>query len=163
MRDRIFNGVTLLAVAAAVILTLLRGGGAVPSQDAGLPFSPVPPAASATAAPHPAQAYRARRAEVRQQEQAMLQLLLDSEGTTPEIRALAGEQALATAAQEETELAVEAALAGKGYENALCVVRSGSATVFTGTALTAPDAALIRQLVQEAADIPPENIRLTGF
>ena len=163
MRDRIFNGVTLLAVAAAVILTLLRGGGAVPSQDAGLPFSPVPPAASATAAPHPAQAYRQRRAEVRQQEQAMLRILLDSAATTPETRALAQEQALLTVAQQETELAVEAALVGRGYENALCVVRQGEATVFTGAPLTAQDAALVQQLILEASGIAPENIRLSGF
>ena len=162
MKDKVLNALTLLTVAAALVLTLLRGA-PEPDAPSRAPAVIAMPTAAPTAAPHPAQAYRARRAEVRQQEQAMLQLLLDSEGTTPEIRALAGEQALATAAQEETELAVEAALAGKGYENALCVVRSGSATVFTGTALTAPDAALIRQLVQEAADIPPENIRLTGF
>ena len=60
-------------------------------------------------------------------------------------------------------LAVEAALAGRGYENALCVVRQGEATVFTGAPLTAQDAALVQQLILEASGIAPENIRLSGF
>ncbi|MBQ7520631.1 MAG: SpoIIIAH-like family protein [Clostridia bacterium] len=162
MKDKIMNAITLLTVAAALLLTLARGGEA-PSPAPNAPAIVALPTAAPTASPHPAQAYRERRTETRQQEQAMLELLLNSEYATPEIRAMAQEQALATAAHQETELAVEAALAGKGYGDALCVVRDNQVTVFTGTALTAQDAALIQQLVREASGILPENIRLTGF
>ena len=80
-----------------------------------------------------------------------------------EMRALAEKQLLEAAEQMETELAVEAALAGKGYANALCVAREKTVTVMTGTALSAQDAALLLSLITEASGISRENIRMTGF
>ncbi len=156
------NALMLLTVAAALILTLTRG-----AQDAEAAFDAPAvvsyPTAAPTATPHPADAYRQERWEERQVEQRMLQALADSEYATAETRALAAEQLMETAGQMETELAVEAALAGKGYEHALCVVRGGNATVMTGTELSARDAALLLDIIMEASGIAAENIRMTGF
>ena len=93
----------------------------------------------------------------------MLEALIGSAFTAPETRELAEQQLMETAARMETELAVEAALAGKGYAKALCVARENTVTVMTGTALSAPDAALLLTVIQEASGVSPENIRMTGF
>ena len=162
MKDRIMNALMLLTVAAALILTLLRGA---PEPEAAFDAPVVSSFVTAAPAntPHPADVYRQRRAESRQMEQAMLQALIGSEFTAPEMRALAEKQLLEAAEQMETELAVEAALAGKGYANALCVAREKTVTVMTGTALSAQDAALLLSLITEASGISRENIRMTGF
>ena len=162
MKDRILNALMLFTVAAALILTLIRGA---PETESAFDAPMVSSFATAapTATPHPADAYRSQRAESRQMEQALLQALVDSPFTAPETRALAEEQLLETAAQMETELAVEAALAGKGYDRALCVARENTVTVMTGTALSAPDAALLLDIIREASGIDAENIRMTGF
>ncbi len=162
MKDRIMNALMLLTVAAALILTLVRGA---PEPEAAFEAPIV--SSYATAAPantlHPADVYRQQRAESRQMEQAMLQALIGSTFTAQETRELAEKQLLETAEQMETELAVEAALAGKGYAKALCVARENTVTVMTGTALSAPDAALLLTVITEASGVSPENIRMTGF
>ena len=67
MKDKVLNALTLLTVAAALVLTLLRGA-PEPDAPSRAPAVIAVPTAAPTAAPHPAQAYRARRAEVRQQD-----------------------------------------------------------------------------------------------
>ena len=66
---------------------------------------------------------------------------------------------------EQTAAAKEFAdfWAGKGYEKALCVARENTVTVLTGTALTAPDAALLLTVITEASGVSPANIRMTGI
>ena len=161
MKDRIMNALMLLTVAAALILTLVRG---VPEPEGAFDAPIVAYSTAApTSTPHPADVYRRQRTESRQMEQAMLEALIDSAFIAPETRELAEKQLLETAAQMETELAVEAALAGKGYAKALCVARENTVTVMTGTALSAPDAALLLTVITEASGVSPENIRMTGF
>ena len=76
---------------------------------------------------------------------------------------LAGAQLLAAAADAEIELAVEAALTGRGYDQALCVCRKGKITLFPGRALQDADAALLFPLILEISGIPAENIRISGY
>lgn len=162
MKDRILNILMLLAVAAALVLTLMRGapdssGGALPLPVAAA-VTPVP-----AASPHPAETYRTERASTRAREEALLLALIESAQTAPETRALAEEQLLALTENGETELAVEAALAARGYENALCAARRGSLTVFFPREISAREAALFLEIAREASGLPAENIRLTGF
>ena len=158
MKDRILNVLMLAAVAAALILTFLKGP---PDTEAGLPMASV--AQPAAIAPHPAEVYRARRKETRAMEQSLLTTLIDSEQTVPETKAMAEQQLIAITTNEEIELAVEGALAANGYTDALCVSRDGSMTVFLPAEITADDAAYFLEMAQDASGLPPENIRLTGY
>ena len=158
MKDRILNVLMLAAVAAALILTFLKGP---PDTEAGLPMASV--AQPATIAPHPAEVYRARRKETRAMEQSLLTTLIDSEQTVPETKAMAEQQLIAITTNEEIELAVEGALAANGYTDALCVSRDGSMTVFLPAEITADDAAYFLEMAQDASGLTPENIRLTGY
>ena len=158
MKDRILNVLMLAAVAAALILTFLKGP---PDTEAGLPMASV--AQPAAIAPHPAEVYRARRKETRAMEQSLLTTLIDSEQTVPETKAMAEQQLIAITTNEEIELAVAGALAANGYTDALCVSRDGSMTVFLPAEITADDAAYFLEMAQDASGLPPENIRLTGY
>ena len=158
MKDRILNVLMLAAVAAALILTFLKGP---PDTEAGLPMASA--AQPAAAAPHPAEVYRARRKETRAMEQSLLTTLIDSEQTVPETKAMAEQQLIEITSNDEIELAVEGALAANGYTDALCVSRDGSMTVFLPTEITAEEAAYFLEMAQDASGLPPENIRLTGY
>ena len=85
-KDRIWNGLMLATVAAALIFTLTKG---TPEQEsAALPLAvasvttPLP-----TAAPAPAEAYRQERAQTRQRDRDALLVLVQSENVSPETRA----------------------------------------------------------------------------
>ena len=158
MKDRILNVLMLAAVAAALILTFLKGP---PDTEAGLPMASA--AQPAAAAPHPAEVYRARRKETRAMEQSLLTTLIDSEHTAPETKTMAEQQLIGITSNDEIELAVEGALAANGYTDALCVSRDGSMTVFLPAEITADDAAYFLEMAQDASGLPPENIRLTGY
>ena len=158
MKDRILNVLMLAAVAAALILTFLKGP---PDTEAGLPMASV--AQPAAIAPHPAEVYRARRKETRSMEQSLLTTLIDSEHTAPETKTMAEQQLIEITSNDEIELAVEGALAANGYTDALCVSRDGSMTVFLPTEITAEEAAYFLEMAQDASGLPPENIRLTGY
>ena len=158
MKDRILNVLMLAAVAAALILTFLKGP---PDTEAGLPMASA--AQPAAAAPHPAEVYRARRKETRAMEQSLLTTLIDSEHTAPETKTMAEQQLIGITSNDEIELAVEGALAANGYTDALCVSRDGSMTVFLPTEITAEEAAYFLEMTQDASGLPPENIRLTGY
>ena len=158
MKDRILNVLMLAAVAAALILTFLKGP---PDTEAGLPMASV--AQPAAIAPHPAEVYRARRKETRAMEQSLLTTLINSEHTAPETKTMAEQQLIGITSNDEIELAVEGALAAQGYTDALCVSRDGSMTVFLPTEITAEEAAYFLEMAQDASGLPPENIRLTGY
>ena len=159
MKDRILNVLMLAAVAAALILTFLKGA---PDTAVGLPMASVAQPA-ATISPHPAEIYRARRKETRAMEQSLLTTLIDSEQTAPETKTMAEQQLITITSNDEIELAVEGALAANGYTDALCVSRDGSMTVFLPAEITADDAAYFLEMAQDASGLPPENIRLTGY
>ena len=159
MKDRVLNILMLAAVAAALILTFLKGS---PDTEAGLPMASVAQPA-VPIAPHPAEVYRARRKETRSMEQSLLTTLIDSEHTAPETKTMAEQQLIGITSNDEIELAVEGALAANGYTDALCVSRDGSMTVFLPTEITAEEAAYFLEMAQDASGLPPENIRLTGY
>lgn len=156
MKDRILNILMLAAVAAALILTLWKGA---PKPGETLPIS----APAATAAPHPAEVYRARRKETRALEQSLLTTLAESEHTAPETKTMAEQQLLEITANDEIELAVEGALAALGYADALCVSRDGSMTVFLPAEISADEAAFFLEIARDASGLQAENIRLTGY
>ena len=158
MKDRILNVLMLAAVAAALILTFLKGP---PDTEAGLPMASA--AQPAAAAPHPAEVYRTRRKETRSMEQSLLTTLIDSEHTAPETKIMAEQQLIEITSNDEIELAVEGALAANGYTDALCVSRDGSMTVFLPTEITAEEAAYFLEMAQDASGLAAENIRLTGY
>lgn len=159
MKDRILNILMLAAVAAALILTWSRDAR---EQASALPMAAaVSPAA--TAAPHPAEVYRTRRRETRALEQSLLTTLSESEYTAPETKALAEQQLIDMAKNDEIELAVEGALTAHGYADALCVSRDGSMTVFLPINITADEAAFFLEIARDISGLDAENIRLTGY
>lgn len=159
MKDKILNILLLLTVAAALVLTLIRGK---PYQESPAMALTALPTLVPTATPHPVDAYRARRADTRAQEQALLRALVQSDQTSKETRAQAEKQLLEASAWMETELAVEAALAAQGYGQALCVARAGAVTILIPQEITAKEAALILALAQEASGAAAENIRIAA-
>ncbi len=159
MKDRVLNILMLAAVAAALILTFLKGA---PDSETGLPLASIA-APAATAAPHPAEVYRARRRETRAMEQSLLTALASGELTDAETRTMAEKQLVEITANDETELAVEGALAAHGYADALCVARNGSMTVFLPGEITADEAAFFLEIARDASGLEPESIRLTGY
>jgi len=160
VKDRILNLLMLLTVGAALALSLARGPGEPAGFDAAL--SAVSTAAP-TAAPSPAEAYRARRAAARARDEELLTLLLSSPDTEGETLALARRQLLDMTKNDETELAVEAALAAGGCPDGLCVARRGEVTVFFPREISQREAALYLDIVRDASGLGAENIRLTGF
>lgn len=156
MKDRILNALMLLTVAAALLLTLLKGA---PAQQAEIPLAPAAPLSTQD----PVEAYRQRREQTREKEKSLILALSESGVWTEETKALAGDAMRQTLFSDETELAIEAALAAHGYGRALCVCRENSLTVFTAQPLSDRDAALILDLAREIAGIGPEKIRLSGY
>jgi hypothetical protein len=111
----------------------------------------------------PAEVYRARRRETRAMEQSLLTTLASGELTDVETRTMAEKQLVEITANDETELAVEGALAAHGYADALCVARNGSMTVFLPGEITADEAAFFLEIARDASGLEPESIRLTGY
>ena len=162
IKDRLWNGLMLVTVAAALIFTLTKG---TPEQEsAALPLAVASlPTPTPTVTPTPAEAYRRERAQTRQRDRDALLALVESESVSPETRALAESQLLETAKNDEIELAAEAALIARGYADSLCAARQGAITVFLDKEISAGDAALLLDIVREASGLSPENIRLTGY
>lgn len=160
IKDHIWNALLLITVAAALLLALSRDGreqeSAVLPLTAAAMTTPIP-----TAAPAPIEVYRQERAQARQRDQDALLALVNSEGVSPETRAMAESQLLETAKNDEIELAAEAALVARGYPDSLCAARQGAITVFLDKEISAVDAALLLDVVRDASGLPPENIRLT--
>ena len=162
MKDRILNALMLLTVAAALIMTLVRG--VPPDTEAGIPLPVAAVATPApTAAPHPADAYKMERAETRKKEEALLLSLINSAQTAEETRILAEAAILDMTKNDEIELAVEAALAERGYDKSLCVARNGEVTVFFPREITEREAALFLDIACAASGLDAQNIRLAGF
>ena len=155
MKDRLLNLLMLLTVGAALALTLLRPPAA--NQESPLP------AVAALPTQRPAEAFRQRREKTREREKETLLALRDGENWTGETRALAEAALRETLLSDETELAVEAALVGRGYADALCVCRAGRLTVLAAAPLEEEDAALVRDLAAEIAGIEPDHIRISGL
>ena len=156
MKDRILNTLMLLTVAAALALTLWKGA---PAEQAEIPLAYVSPLPT----PDPIETFRQRRAQTREKEKSLILSLSESGVWTEETKALAGEAMRQTLFSDETELAIEAALAARGYERALCVARENSLTILTAQPLSDRDAALILDLAREIAGIGSEKIRLSGY
>ncbi len=160
IKDRIWNALLLFTVGAALFLTLSRDGRE--TEKAALPLAVASLSVPApTAAPTPTEVYRQERAQTRLRDRDALLALLENANTRPESRALAENQLLETAKNDEIELAAEAALIARGYPDSLCAARAGAITVLLDKEISAADAALLLSVVQEASGLAPENIRLT--
>lgn len=155
MKDRVLNALMLFSVAAALILTLLRGA---PESAPAAPFSAV-----TTATPHPADAYRQRRADTRQREKAALTALIESADTSDALRRMAETQLRDLLAADETELALEAALAGEGFPHGLCICRSGKITLMADRPPDEREAALLLDLAREISGFNADDIRIWGY
>ena len=156
MKDRILNALMLLAVAAALILTLIREA---PEETASAPLSAV----TVLATPHPAEAYRQQRADTRRQEKNALLALAEDETASDAIRQLAEEQLRSLMTADETELAMEGALAGAGFPHGLCICRGGKITLMADQAPDARTAAFLLDLAREVSGVSAENIRIWGY
>lgn len=156
MKDRLLNFLMLLTVAAALILTYVKGSpGKAPLSST--------PAVTALPTVHPVTAYRQEREKTRAQEREALEGIRSSGASSAETAALADETLRDMLRADENELAVEAVLAARGYANALCVYRRGTLTVLTDRKLTETDARLILDLARDAAGISEERVRISGF
>lgn len=155
MKDRILNILMVVVVIIALIFSMKS------QKSTELPKA-FPQAPVLTAAPtvQPILAYRSHRVEIRHQEEALLQAMIQNDATSPEMRAQAEQMILEIAGNAEIELAAEAALAAQGYPLALCVARSGSVTILMDAELSRQEAALLIHLVQEASGLTAENIRI---
>lgn len=158
MKDRILNVLMLFTVALALILSLVKG-----EKEQTAPLTPALQALApvSTLAPDPVTDYRRQRESQRQQEMEALRALCDNEGIEEALRKLAAEQLMEITSQGEMELALEGALAAKGYQG-VCVLRKGKLTIFVSGPLDGADAALIAQLAMEAAGVSEENIRIAA-
>lgn len=156
MKDRLLNILMLAAVAAALILSYVKGA---PAADG---LSPSP-AVTALPTVHPVTVFRGEREQVRAREKKELTALAQ-DGTASEESRFRAQEALSDMLRaDETELAVEAVLAAKGYADALCVYRQGSLTVLLGSEIRDTDARLILDLAKETAGIEKENVRISGY
>ena len=154
MKDRILN-ICMLAMVTLALLLSLRGGEQlpVPALKSALVTHPAP-----TDAP-PLQQYRMERQQSRQQLLQALTALQENKEMDGSLRQAAAEQLLSLSPQWETELALEAALAAKGYEG-ICVMEQGKITIFLTGELSDREAALLQGLIREWADVEAENIRI---
>lgn len=159
MKDRILNGLMLVAVAAALAMAWLKG---VPENARPLPIAALT-VPEATAAPSPAEAFRARRREEREMERSLLQTLLDAGGADADAKARAEARLLSLTQYTETEIAVEAALSAQGYDQALCVAQDGSLTLFLPGKVTQDEADYFFNLARDISGLDPGQIRLTGL
>lgn len=151
MKDRILNTLMLCMAALALALTLIRDGQTEPASPALAPVQ--------TEAPDPLAAYRARRAEDRQrQTQALLALI---QGEDEETGCMARDMLLQMQRENETELAVEALLTGKGYGDALCVADEKELLLVMKRTLTGEEAEALLRLTAQVSGYPMQNIRIT--
>lgn len=155
MKDRILN-ICMLALVALALLLSLRGDDQLPAPalESALVAHPAP-----TDAP-PLQQYRLERQQSRYQLLQALTALQENREMDGSLQQAATEQLLSLSQQWETELALEAALAAKGYEG-VCVMEQGKITLFLTGELSARDAALLQGLILEWAGIEAENIRIS--
>ncbi len=131
-------------------------GGAPTAEDTPMP-SPVPASA---ATPAPTEGRTAREIGY-DKDIAALTALIEAEGTDPQTRADASARLTRLVAQHQTELALEAALAGAGYAPALVICQNESLTVMLASGeLTAADSAAVLALCAAHADVALENIRV---
>ncbi len=149
----------LAAVAVALAVAWMKGA---PEGARPLPISALT-VPEATAAPSPAQVFRARRREEREMERTLLQTLLDAGGAEAEAKSRAEARLLELTEYTETEIAVEAALSAQGYAEALCVAQDGSLTLFLPEEVTRDQADYFFTLARDVSGFSPEQIRLTGL
>lgn len=121
-----------------------------------------PGAASPQPTPAPAQeaeSGRALREEAYDKDRASLEALLDSGAADEQTRAQAAKRLEQLVSDHQSEIAVEEALRGAGYQPVLVLLQNGALTVML-TGDNAGDSAAIFALCAAHAGISPENIRI---
>ena len=167
-KNRILNGALVITVGAALGITAWQSRSDTASPSAGISsarfFTDVPSqtAVYATPVPSPAPiaAYRTRREESRGQECAALEQLAQSETVSEDIRRSAQEQLLLLVGRRETELAVEAALAGLGYPEGLCTVSEGNVTLILPKVPDAEEAQVLTELASQRSGLEKARVLL---
>ncbi|MEW6545639.1 MAG: SpoIIIAH-like family protein [Bacillota bacterium] len=105
---------------------------------------------------------RMERERVRSQQLELLERMIASRDTAPEIRARAQEQMLAIISAMGKEAEIEGILRSKGYRDALAYVRDGSVTVVVPDALQGPDATRIADAVCRVTGCRPEQVAIVA-
>lgn len=106
-----------------------------------------------------AQSERALREEAYDKDRASLEALLDSGAADEQTRAQAAKRLEQLVSDHQSEIAVEEALRGAGYQPVLVLLQNGALTVML-TGDNAGDSAAIFALCAAHAGISPENIRI---
>lgn len=126
-------------------------------RDAGTPGeAPAPPTPAPTQA---AQSERALREEAYDKDRASLEALLDSGAADEQTRAQAAQRLEQLVSDHQSEIAVEEALRGAGYQPVLVLLQNGALTVML-TGDNAGDSTAIFALCAAHAGVSPENIRI---
>lgn len=102
---------------------------------------------------------RTLREEAYDKDRASLEALLDSGATDEQTRAQAAQRLQQMVSDHQSEIAVEEALRGAGYQPVLVLLQNGALTVML-TGENAGDSAAIFALCAAHAGISPENIRI---
>ena len=155
MKDRILNGLMLLTVALALLLSLRTSPQTQPvlsPQNADALLTPADPVA----------AYRTRREQQRRREEETLRTLSSDASCTQALREQARQMILDIRIRTEKELAAEAAAIGRGYGDAVCTL-AGDTLLFVLQCPIAPEeAAQLTALAAQATGVSRENIRISA-
>lgn len=105
---------------------------------------------------------RMERERVRSQQIELLERMVSSRDTAPEVRTRAQEQMLAIVAAMGKEVEIEGILRSKGYRDALAYVREGAVTVVVPDPLQGPDATRIADAVCRVTGCRPEQVTIVA-
>lgn len=128
-------------------------------QGAGTPDAAEPQPTSTPAPTQTAQSERSLREEAYDKDRASLETLLDSGAADEQTRAQAAKRLQQMVSDHQSEIAVEEALRGAGYQPVLVLLQNGALTVMLNGE-NAGDSAAIFALCAAHAGISPENIRI---
>ena len=105
---------------------------------------------------------RMERERVRSQQIELLERMVSSRDTAPEVRTRAQEQMLAIIAAMGKEVEIEGILRSKGYRDVLAYVREGAVTVVVPDPLQGPDATRIADAVCRVTGCRPEQVTIVA-
>ncbi|MEW6397563.1 MAG: SpoIIIAH-like family protein [Bacillota bacterium] len=105
---------------------------------------------------------RMERERVRSQQIELLERMVSSRDTAPDVRTRAQEQILAIIAAMGKEVEIEGILRSKGYRDVLAYVREGAVTVVVPDPLQGPDATRIADAVCRVTGCRPEQVAIVA-
>lgn len=166
-----FLGLVLIIALLALLALYLRGQGHGPRLGAtqvpgASPPTPEPEDSREVLGPFPpgtslAEA-RMERERVRSQQIELLERMMASRDTTPEVRARAQEEMLAIIRAMGREAEIEGILRSKGFRDVLAYVRDGAVTVVVPDPLQGPDATRIADAVCRVTGCRPDQVAIVA-